>query len=178
MMQSPERGQGIDHAVPIVGCSWGRNREALRETLMRPRRVEGEQTVLAQDLIKMALAENDHVVETLASRRAEEALHGGIHEQGLHSRSRDADAGTLGCTIEQPGARVVPIAQQHLWSLAERRRLAELLCGPLCGGSAVHADVHDPAAVHIHDEESEERAEPHIVHLQEVSQVSQDKRNR
>ncbi len=116
---------------------------------MRSLRVEVRVDVLAEHVLEVTFAEHDDVVEALATNRAEEAFADCVHEWRLDSGLHDADPGALRDAVEHGRVLVVAIANQDLRSDAERRRITELLSGPLGRWSAGHADVNDLAAMNV-----------------------------
>jgi len=82
---------------------------------------------------------------------------------------RNANPRALRHAIEVRSELVVAVANEDLRALSERRRVAQLLRGPLLGGRARYRNVDDAPGVHVDDEEGEDRTEPDVVGLQEVA---------
>src|SRR5450432_3227234 len=102
---------------------------------MGPRLIEIA-NVLGEHCEEMALAQDDDVIETLASHAAEEALTSGIHVWRTHGGLDDPRSEGLGSEIEFGAELAVPIADDELGPDAERSRIAELLRRPLLTGSS------------------------------------------
>src|SRR5450755_1598565 len=97
---------------------------------MRPRTIEVA-NVLGKHREQVALAQDDHVIETFTPHATEEALACGIHVWRAH-RSLDAPRPEgSSSAVEVDAELVVPIANNETRSLAERRAVAELLRCPL-----------------------------------------------
>ena len=117
----------------------------------------------------MLLPKNDDVVETLASHVAEEALANRIHQRSPNCSLHDADASSLCDPVELRPELAVPVAEDDLWTVPERRELAKLLGGPAFARLARHSEMYDLLRVHIDDEQREKGSKPDIVHLQKVA---------
>jgi len=61
------------------------------------------------------------------------------------------------------------IPDQICWGLPIRRGLPQLLRDPRIGGRASHIDMDDLPRLQLDDEESKERTEEEIRHLQEIT---------
>src|SRR4051794_21222751 len=90
-------------------------------------RIEGV-NIGFEDLVKLTLIENEHVVQAFAPHTAQKTLTGGIRFRGTNGRSYDVNA--TRCTGK--GAAVFPIivADQESWMDVERGRFAQLLGDP------------------------------------------------
>ncbi len=95
------------------------------------------------------------MIEALAPDTPQKPLAHRIHQRRAHRRAQDANPGALGNAIEVRAELVVSIADDDLRALAERRRVAKLLRGPLLGRHARDRNVDDTPGVHVDDEECE-----------------------
>lgn len=136
---------------------------------MRSGAVEVGEAVLVQHAQHVLFVKDEDVIEALASHAAEEALTDGVDQRGTHRGANDSRASALGNSVELGAELVVTIADDELRSIAESRRVAELLSGPRLSGGPRHAAVHHALGVDVDDEEREDRPEPDVVRLQEVA---------
>jgi hypothetical protein len=90
---------------------------------------------------KVVFAQDDDVVETLASDAAEESFADGVHQWGPYRRLQDADACDACRPIEGRAELAIPVTDDELRSLAERRDVAELLCRPAFARLSSHGDI-------------------------------------
>jgi hypothetical protein len=127
---------------------------------MRPGVIEMA-NVVGEHGERMALAQDDDVIETLASHAAEDAFTSRVHVGRTHGGLDDPRSEGLGSEIEFGAELAVPIADDERGPAAERRSIAELLRRPLLGGSPRYRDVHDFARPDIDDEKGEDGPEPH-----------------
>ena len=79
VVEATEHGERNEPPVGTGAVRRGRSRNALIEPLVRTRSIE-ERHVLGEDGAKVALAEDDQVIATLASDTAEETLAGRVHD--------------------------------------------------------------------------------------------------
>ena len=147
---------------------------------MGPSRVEVAQRVFGKDVAQVLLGEDDQAIEALAAHAPEKSLAHGVHERSLNRSAHDASAGALGDTVEYRTELVIPVSDENLRPVAEGRRIAQLLRGPLLGGRSRHRQVDDASGVHVDEEEGEDGTEPDVIGLEEVagpgSMVSQEGR--
>src|ERR1022692_1193930 len=109
MVQAADLGQ-LDHLTGLGRHHCARRGRVLADRQMRARAiVVGE--VGCEDSLQMALAEYDHMVETLAADRADKALNEGV----LPGRARRAQdfLDAHSCESVAEGAAVDPVAVAH-----------------------------------------------------------------
>ena len=99
----------------------------------------------------------------------QESLAHRVHERRPHRGAQDASTGALGNAVECRTEIVIPVADDDLRSLPERRRVAQLLRGPRVGGRARHRKVRDALGVYVDQEEREDGREPEVLALQEIA---------
>ncbi|MEO8900119.1 MAG: hypothetical protein ABI627_01225 [Polyangiaceae bacterium] len=117
----------------------------------------------------MALAEDEHVVETLSPHRAQETLAHRIHQRCPNGRLQHAHVGTGGDVVEAAAEFSISVSDDESRSLAKWRGISELLGSPLFGRIASDSDMHDTLGVHIDDEESEDGSKPDVVDLEKIA---------
>src|SRR5450432_1093570 len=133
MMEAAEYGKG-DH-LTSQRCSMSPAGRTLVQALVGPGMIEVA-NVFGEHREQIALAQDDDVIETLASHAAEEALTRGIHVWRAHGGLDDPRSEGLGSAVEFGAELAVSVADDETRSLAERRSIAELLRRPLLGGSS------------------------------------------
>src|SRR5512145_3490111 len=119
---------------------------------MRSCCVEIPSDILAQHASQMVFAENDDVIQTLASHSAKKPLANRIHPRRAWRDLHDLDIGTLSDSVECRTILGVTIPNQQQWSRAKWGDLAQRLRRPLLGGYASHAYVDNPFGIHVNDE--------------------------
>jgi hypothetical protein len=168
VVQPAQNRNGADHS----GAADVRHRrhegDPLFQALMWTHGVEVSD-VFAQRGLEVTSSEDDDLVETLAPYRAEEPLARGVDQRRPDGALDDAAADATCDAIELGAELAVSITDDELGTLAERSGVPELLCHPSPSGGARDAQVNDALAVHVHDEEREDRHEPDIMELQEVA---------
>ena len=137
-----------------------RSRHALSGPLMRAGGVEIPKAILLEHLTEVPFAENNNVVETLATHAAEKSLANRIHERSLDRRPKNADVGALRGAVEVGTELTVVVSDDELWAYAEGRGLPHLLCRPLRGRVPRNANMNDLPRVDVHDKEREDRTKP------------------
>jgi hypothetical protein len=105
----------------------------------------------------MTLIEDDHVVETLATDRANDALNIGV----LPGRSWRGDdlcnAHRLDAVAEVLTIRCIPIPHQIAGCGVPRKGLGHLACKPVLRGVFGDLEVNDPSTVMTEDDEGIEK---------------------
>ena len=92
----------------------------------------------------------------------------GVRVKHILSSQRGRSAG-INRGLEQLDTRFVAITDDELRTIAESRRVAQLLGGPRLRGRSCHGDMHDALGIDVDDEEREDRPEPEVVRLKEVA---------
>ena len=96
--------------------------------------------------IQAGLVEND-VVEALAANRADEAFH--VSSLPWRSRRREhlLDPQIYNLLAELAAKYAIPIAEQILWRLIERKCFPQLLRRPLRRRMGGDVEMHDPPSI-------------------------------
>ncbi len=124
--------------------------------------------VRGQDASQMPLAENDSMVEALASHRADEPLREGILPRAVGRREDFVDPHALHSVPKPLAVDLVTVAQEIGRRGGVREGVHDLLGGPVGGGVLGHVEVDDaPAVVSEHDE-NEEHAQARGGHREEI----------
>jgi hypothetical protein len=154
MMETTEHGSGDDRALDL-GRSW--DGLLLVEGLMRTRGVV-ETDKLCDEGAELRFAEDEDVVEQLATERADEALGEGVHVWRSGRRPHHASADRLEDARETLAELRVPVADEHFGD-AVHHGVPGLLRAPLVGRRVRHGGVDDNAPPQIEEEEDEDLAE-------------------
>ncbi len=125
--------------------------------------------MLAQHLVEMALAQDEDVIQALASDAPKEALHDCIRTRGLNRRTDDPDPACLGHPRKCRPELGVVVSEQERRPLIEGGSFAELLGDPGIARMTGHAHMYDAARGMLDDEESEEGTEDEVRRLEEVT---------
>lgn len=168
MMKPTEDGKDDDLSIRSRPLRRRCSGNSMLYALMRTGSVE-KAHVLAEHGLQVMLSENDDVVQALAPNAAEKALANRIHQRSPNCCLHNADAGSFCHPVELRAELAVPVAEDDLSTLPERRDLAKLLSGPAFARLARHSEMNDLLRVYIDDEEREEGSKPDIVHLQKVA---------
>jgi hypothetical protein len=131
MMESTKDRKGPDSGTLDVLLGLRRNRGSLTDPLVRAGRVEIAKRVRAEDMHEVALSESDDVIKALAPCTPKEAFAPRVHQGSPHRHPHDFDAGAFRHPIELGTELAVPITDDHVRTLTERRDVAELLSCPL-----------------------------------------------
>src|SRR5882724_9509655 len=124
--------------------------------------------VAGQDAAQVAFAENQNVIQTLASDRADEPLRDGILPRAVRRREDFLDPHALHAVTELLAVDLVTVAQEIGGRGVVRGGVYDLLGGPVGGGVLGHVDVDDaPAVVSEHDENKED-AQARSWHREEI----------
>jgi hypothetical protein len=164
MMEAAEYRKGLDAALNL-----GRSGNGLLmgESLMRPCLVL-EARELGDGVLKVRLAEDEHVVEQFASQGADNPFRLGVHvrrtDRGTHDARVDRGEGAHKARSELR----VAVADQHLRCVSIKRGIARLLRAPRVCGRVGHGGVDDRASPHFPEAEDEDLSKPAIVGLDEV----------
>src|SRR5262245_34718088 len=100
--------------------------------------------ILRDEVAKMLIAEDQDIVEELATERADEALCERVHVWGAWRRPDHAGADGLEHQGEARAELGVAIADEHLRRVVHRR-VSSLLRAPCIGRCACHGSVHNRA---------------------------------
>ena len=94
-----------------------------------------------------SLVENDHVIEALAANRPDDAF----HVSALPRRSwrpKYLLRSQIGHLLAELASKdPIPITEQILRRLVERKGLPQLLRRPLCGRMGGHIEMDDPPSI-------------------------------
>ena len=158
MMQATDFGNRDDPARlgeldgPDVGC-------ILVEREMRASLVIVRE-VADQDAAQVPLTEDEHMIQTLAPDRTDEALREGILPRAVRRREDFLDPQALHAVPKLLAVDLVAVAEEVGRRGVIREGVDDLLGGPVGGGMLGHVEVDDaPTMVGEHDE-NEEDAEP------------------
>jgi hypothetical protein len=168
MVKTTEQRDGNDLSLPRR-----RARKAVRnelaDPLVRPRRIEVPEAVLAEHPVEMPLAEYQDVVETIPAHAAQKALAVRIHLGSSRSRTQHANVHGSRSTVEVQPESVVVVADEESRRGTTRGRVPKLLGDPCRVRISRHADVDDAARTEIDNEKCEDRPEPNVVELQKIA---------
>ena len=168
MVQPSENRDGDDLARIGADPLRRRGRDTLTQSLVRPHRPVIA-NVLREHGLQVTLTQNDDVIEGLSAYTSKKALARRIHERRLDGRANDANASPLRHAVEVGAVLVVPVADDELRAVTERRDVTQLLSRPGFGRTPCDSDADHLLRVDVDDEEREERTEPDVVGLQEVA---------
>jgi hypothetical protein len=140
----------------------------LADTLVRPAGVEIGY-VLRQHAPEVPLAEDEQVIDALASDAAEEALADGVCPRRADGRADHLEAACGRDPSERRPVVGVVVVDQEPGSGALRRRLAQLLGDSRVGGGAGDADVDDPPRPQLDDDLREQGPEDEVGQPQDVA---------
>ena len=104
-------------------------RDALIDSLVRPRGIEVAANVLPEHTPQVPFAQDDDVIETLSPDATEKSFAHSVHPWGAGRNLTHFDAGPLRNTIEIRPVLLVPVPDQYLGPGAERGHFAQL--GPM-----------------------------------------------
>jgi hypothetical protein len=144
-------------------------RRALAQPLMRSPRIEvGD--VLVQHLLKVALVDDDHMVQTRTPRRSDPPLSQRVRPRRPHGRPDPRDAEPLHAAVELDPEPAVPVTDQIPRRVPfPATRVHDLLGRPGGGGMLAHPNLEDPSALVMHHEEDIQRLEEDRAHTEEVA---------
>ena len=155
-----------DDVALAEGHDWTGNWHVLLQRQVRPRSFV-VQTVTRHQRSHARLAERDHVIETLAPRRAHKSLDKRILPRRVRRREHVLDAHRFHGGAESV-ERVVAIMDQIPRGLVRRKRFSQLLGG--LRGRGMRGDRHVPDAAPIvgQQHKNEHQAERHGRHDEEI----------
>src|SRR5262249_23110025 len=134
-------------------------RRALAQPLMRSPGIEVRH-VLVQHSLKVALAEDDHMVQTLPPRRSDPPLGQRVRPRRPHGRRDPRDAEPLHAAIKLDPESAVPVADQIPgWVPIPATRVHDLLGRPCSGRMLGHPNLDDPLRLVVDHEEDVQRLE-------------------
>jgi len=137
---------------------------SLVDSLVRSCAVE-VRTVLSEDALQMALAEQKDVVQAFSAKRT----HKSLDESVCRGRKDDADTGAVSDVVEGLGELAIVIAEQRLRPVAERGQVAQLLDGPGDGGRHRGCGMDELSRFEVDDDEDVVTAKPEIADLDEIA---------
>src|SRR5215469_543848 len=110
--------------------------------------------ISGQDLLQMALIEDEHVVQALGPDGSHPALGNRVGPRRSERRARLGDAEITHSPIEAAGITAVAVVNEKAWRLAiPTAAFDNLLCRPLGGRMCRHMHVQNlPAGVMNHEE--------------------------
>ncbi len=103
--------------------------------------------VAGQDAARVAFAENENVIQTLAADRADEPLREGILPRAMRRRQDFLDPHALHSVPKLLAVDLVTVAQEIGGRGVVRERVYDLLEGSVGGGVLGHVEVDDAPAV-------------------------------
>ncbi len=116
----------------------------------------------------MSLVQDDHVIQAFAANATDEPL-----DIGVLPRTSGGDEYFFNPHVPHPlpkrgAVDAVPIAQQIAWRLVPRKRVHDLLGGPLGGGMFRDIEMDDATPLVGQDDEDEEHFVGHRRHDKEI----------
>ncbi len=138
----PNLKDGMGDNLAAVWERLRRARDGLRDALVGSGQVEVVD-ILLDDVVKVALTQDQVEVEAFASEAAEEAFADGIGLGGAVESAQHLDASACGDSGEGGAVPAVVVVDEEAGSLAERGGFSELLCGPGIGGVSGDGEVDD-----------------------------------
>jgi hypothetical protein len=124
--------------------------------------------VASEDAVEVRRAEGEHVIQTLAPDRTDQALRKGVLPGAVRRREHLLDPHALYAVPKWLTVDVVAVAEKIGWGGVVREGVHELLGGPVGGGVLGHVEVDDPPAVVSEHDEDEEDANATGGHGEEV----------
>ncbi len=115
--------------------------------------------VARQDAAQVPLAENEHMVQTLAPDRADEPFHAGILSRAVRGRQHFTDPHALHASLERVAVDLVAIAEEIRRGSVFREGVHELRGRSVGGGMLGHVEVEDAPALVGEDDQDEEHAQ-------------------
>src|SRR5438093_9565530 len=117
---------------------------------------------------RVAFAENQNVIQTLAPDRADEPLREGILPRAVRRREDFLDPHALHSLPKLLAVDLVTVAQEIGGRGVVREGVHDLLGGPVGGGVLGHVEVDDAAAVVSQHDENKEDAQARGWHHEEI----------
>src|SRR5262245_16388225 len=115
--------------------------------------------IRGQDAPQVPLAENDDMVQALASHRTDEPLREGVLPRAARGRQDFTDAHALRALAKRGAVDAVAIAQEVDGGGVVRKGVDDLLSGPVRGGVLSHIEMDDTAAMVGEQDKDEEDAQ-------------------
>src|SRR5712692_7960911 len=122
-----------------------------------------------EETVELLLMEDQEVIQAFSSHAPQKAFADGIRLRSPVRRPKHFDA--TGCCHSgktRPEFAVI-IPNEVFWPFPIRSRLPQLLRDPEIGRRSCHIHVDDLARLQLDDEESKDRTEEEIRHLQEIT---------
>src|SRR5881296_1343854 len=116
----------------------------------------------------MPFAQDQNVVQTLASDGGDEPFREGVLPRALRSREDFTDPHALHALLKYVAVDAVAIAKEIRRCAVIGESLHDLLGGPVGGGVLGHVEVDDASAMVGEHDEDEEDAKPSGGHGEEV----------
>src|SRR3989442_8107100 len=166
MMQATDFGNRDDRTQsrrlnwPPVGCVLVEREMSASPVIVRE--------VAGQDAAQVAFAEDENVIETLASDRADEPFHEKILPGAVRRRNDFLDLHALHSVPKLVAVDVVTIAEETGRRGVVREGVHDLLGGPVGGGVLGHVEVDNPPAMVSEYDENEEHAQARGGHREEI----------
>jgi hypothetical protein len=165
MMETTEHGSRDDRALGRRW--WSDERLLLREGLMRTRLVV-EAHKVRHEGAELRPAEDEDMIEQLASESADETLGEGVHVGRSGRGPHDARADRLERAGKAPPELPIAVADEQLRDVPVHRGVPRLLRAPFVAGRVGRGGVDDHAPAQVEEEEDEDLAEEDVVGLREV----------
>src|SRR5262249_20097502 len=109
-----------------------------------------------QDAAEVPFAQDQNVVQTLASDGADEPFGEAVPPRALRSREDFTDPHALHALLKCVAVDAVAIANEIRWCAVIEKSLHDLLGGPVGGGVLGHVEVDDASAIVNQHYENEE----------------------
>jgi hypothetical protein len=165
-MQAAE--DGVSHNPARLWQRLRLARDALLDALVRAGVIEvGD--VFLDDAMKMALAEDEEVVEAFSAETPQESLADGVGLWRPDWRPQDFDMRLLSDPVEGGPVLGVIVTNEESRRFPQWCSIAELLCDPWIGRIARNGEMHDATGLEFDDDKDEHGAKKGIVGLEEVA---------
>src|SRR5262249_19850210 len=111
--------------------------------------------------------EDDDMVETLPTDRADHALHVSMLPRRPRSAEELFDSHHFYLFSELESVNPIAISQEIFRRRVEGKSFDDLLCGPLCSWMSGHVEMDDPPAIVRKHDKNEQNLEPDRVYGEE-----------
>jgi hypothetical protein len=108
--------------------------------------------LLGRDL-QTAFVERDQSVQTLAAKTSTEPFAYGVRQRRPHRRSRDSYSEVRQLLVQCLGVDAIPVMDHEPIRMVARKRLPELLQGPLRRGMGGYVVMQNPSCSQFQDHE-------------------------
>jgi hypothetical protein len=167
VMQSTNLGSR-DHFTLIGRLDFSGNRSIAIEREMCPGSVVVFE-VAGQNPNQVILVDDDHMIETLTSDRADQPFNERILPRGPKGGHDLLDIHVLNALPEVLAVNAVTISKQKAWCFVIRERFDDLLSGPPSGRVLGHVELDNLTAVVAKHNEAVQQAETHGRNDKEVN---------